>query len=162
MSVTIAGAPVAAADLPAPTPVTEQTLADFAGGLQNGAHLADPAALASELFGGLRGYFDRTQHLEKITRDFHGHQPPEGERVNLAALYVPDDLQAGKTGGPAREDLTPDGADDVSRELRTDAADVERISQLMLESMKVNNESYLLAEEVGQVARSVNTLLKGQ
>jgi hypothetical protein len=147
--------------------MTERTLQDFVTSLQSGAisgmpHLANPAALASELFSGLRGYFEKERNLEKAFRSPQSRVAP-GNGVEVALMSVPDEQRTtGLHGGPARENLGPDGDSGVSPVVRTDLAEVQRLMDLILASASFMNETELIATEVLQISHSVNTLLKGQ
>jgi hypothetical protein len=154
------------------SPTTESTLQDFITNLQNGAisepQLANPATLASELFSGLRGYFERGQNLERALRsekkaitDRQNRGISGGDGVQLALMSVPDELQTPRLhSGPARESLESDG--DALAAVRMSPADIRRLSDLLVASAAFSNEGYFLAQEVSQVGRSVNILLRGQ
>jgi hypothetical protein len=157
------------AGLLTPSSTTEHTLQDFAALLHNGAmsgmpQFANPGALASELFSGLRGYFERAQNVERAFKAEQSRGAAGDDGFQLALMSVPDELRTpGLHRGPARENLEPPGADgDASPAVRIRDADVRRTAELLLQSAEISNEEYLLAQEVSQVVRSLDTLIRGQ
>jgi hypothetical protein len=157
------------AGLLTPNSTTERTVQEFAAILQNSAmsgmpQLANPGALASELFGHLRGYFERAQNYERAFRIQQSHDAAGDDGVQFALLSVPDELRTpGLHRGPARENLEPSGADgDAPPAVRTSDAGLGRVADLLLQSAELANEEYLLATEVSQTARSLDTLFRGQ
>jgi hypothetical protein len=141
---------------------------DYVAALQNApasgaAQFANPATLASELFGSLRGYLERARNVEKAVRTV---QSPEstGDGAQVALMSVPDDPRTmDMHGGPARASLEPaDAGSGVSPGLRTSLTDVHRIMDLALASMNSSTETALLTHGAAQISRSVNSLLRGQ
>ncbi|MBV9459517.1 MAG: hypothetical protein JO141_18635, partial [Bradyrhizobium sp.] len=70
MSVTISAVPAVSNDGPAAPVTAERSLSDFVSQMQESAlsmpaHAANPAALATELLGTLRSYFDHARRFEK-------------------------------------------------------------------------------------------------
>jgi len=148
-------------------PVTnERPLMDFVASLQSSPasgmpHLANPAALASQLFGSLRGYFERAQSLEKAPRSTQSRSTDgDGLHVTLAVAGEPrTDLH----GGPARENLEPaDAEGGASSAASVSLAQLQRAMDLALASMNFATETALVVRGTSQVSHSVNTLLKGQ
>jgi len=148
-------------------PVTnERPLMDFVASLQSSPasgmpHLANPAALASQLFGSLRGYFERAQSLEKAPRSTQSRGTDgDGLHVTLAVAGEPrTDLH----GGPARENLEPaDAEGGASSAASVSLAQLQRAMDLALASMNFATETALVVRGTSQVSHSVNTLLKGQ
>src|SRR5215468_4567674 len=148
-------------------PVTnERPLMDFVASLQSSPasgmpHLANPAALASQLFGSLRGYFERAQSLEKAPRSTQSRSTDgDGLHVTLAVAGEPrTDLH----GGPARENLEPANAEGgPSSAAGVSLAELQRAMDLALASMNFATETALVVRGTSQVSHSVNTLLKGQ
>jgi hypothetical protein len=161
MTVTITAVPGAGA--PDPAAMTEHTLQDTVISAQNSAtsgmlQLANPSALASELFGNLRGYLERTQSLQRMMKSPHSSEADSVTQVSML-----DESQPVRHGGPARENLEPGGADsEISSAPRTGAAELERVQELVLGQLESTLESTLITSGTSQVVRSVNTLLKGQ
>jgi hypothetical protein len=178
MSVTIAAVPAAAsggADLaPASAPApTERALMDYIATLQNSpasgaAQLANPATLASELFGSLRGYLERARNVEKAVRSLQSPagagEARAGEGVQVALMSVPENPRTPDMhGGPARESLEPaDASTGTSPGLSTSLDDVQRVMDLALASVRSATETALLTHGAAQISRSVNSLLRGQ
>jgi hypothetical protein len=150
-----------------PSSMTERTQQDFVTSLQSDAisgmpQLANPGALASELFNSLRGYFERAQNLQRAIRNVQS-TGADGGGANVVLASISDAPRVDLHGGPARESLEPAGAGgDVSSVVRTSVAEVERFTNILLEAMEFGNETTLIGHEVFSVARSVNTLLRGQ
>jgi hypothetical protein len=168
MSVTItaiSSAPSGIDGAPVTNVTNERPLMDFVASLPNSAsgmpHLANPAALASELFGSLRGYFEKAQSLEKAPRSTQSRSSDgDGVHVTLAMAGEPrTDLH----GGPARENLEPaDGDGGASAAVGVSLAQLQRAMDLALASMNFATETALVVRGTSQVSHSVNTLLKGQ
>jgi hypothetical protein len=169
MSVTItaiSSVPSATESAPVTNVTNERPLMDFVASLQNSPaagmpHLANPAALASELFGNLRGYFERAQSLEKAPRSAQSRSADgDGVHVTLAAAGEP---RTEMHGGPARENLEPADADGgVSSAAGVSLAQLQRAMDLALASMNFATETALVVRGTSQVSHSVNTLLKGR
>src|SRR5215831_11273976 len=140
MSVAITAVPAVAGgtveNAPAPSSTSERALTDFVSTLQNGSasgmpHLANPAALASQLFGSLRGYFERAQSLEKAPKSTQSRSTDgDGLHVTLAVAGEPrTDLH----GGPARENLEPaDAEGGASSAASVSLAELQRAMDLAL------------------------------
>jgi hypothetical protein len=152
----------------APSSMTEHTLQEFATLLQNGSlsgmpQLANPGALASELFSNLRGYFERAQSFERGFKRLQSHGATSDDGVQVALMSVPDELRTmGLHRGPARENLEPAGSDQEASPLNRMSADIDRALDLLMQSAELSIEEYILGIEVSQAVSSVNTLLKGQ
>jgi hypothetical protein len=167
MTVTITAVPSVQGGIespPAPSSVSERPLADFVSSLHNGpADLASPAALASELFSSLRGYFERARNLEKAPQLEQSGSADGDYGVDVAATSVGGDAQMDLHGGPARQNLEPaDGYGGVSSGLGVGLAQLRRAEELALRSMKFTTETTLVAGGTSHFSNTVNTLLKGQ
>lgn len=169
MSVTLTAVPAAAngADATAAGAPPEQARFDASANAQgNGLaginHLANPAALASELLDSLRGYFERAQSIAKATRTSESNRgQDDGDGLTTVAMRTGElDLH----GGPARESLEPpDNLDNgVSSPVGVSVAELQRTMEVALASMNYVNETALLVRGTSQVSHSANTLLKGQ
>jgi hypothetical protein len=150
---------------PATGTASEQPLLDFVASLQrvpaSGVpHLANPASLASELFGSLRGYFERAQSFERAPRTV---QSRNGDDAYLTLTSGAAEPRADLHGGPAREKLEPvDGYDGVSPSVAVSLAQLQRAMDLALASMNFATETALVVRGTSQISHSANTLLKGQ
>jgi hypothetical protein len=139
---------------------------DFVASLQSSPagtlHLANPGALASELFGSLRGYFERAQSLEKAPRSTQSRSAG-GDGLHVALTSVTDGPRTDLHGGPAREELQPADPDSgASSAVGISLAQLQRAMDLALTSMNFATETALVVRGTSQVSHSVNTLLKGQ
>jgi hypothetical protein len=169
MSVTITAVPATTvADFPPPAPPTELPLADYVAGLQNSPmsgmpQLANPAALASEVFSNLRGFFERVQYYEKLK--LAPGLPADGGDVMLASA---DGEQLTELpGGPAPDnsalaDVAAAREDEssTSQTAGVAIADLRRIMEFCLSAMNFSTEATLMGSGVSQVVRSVGTLLR--
>ena len=172
MSVAITAVPAVAGgaveNAPAPSSTSERALTDFISTLQNGSasgmpHLANPAALASELFSSLRGYFERAQNLEKAPRIAQSHSADSNDGVSVTLTSARGDPRADLHGGLARGNLEPaDAYAGVSPAVRVSIAQLQRAEELALASMKFATETALVVRGTSQLSHSANTLLKGQ
>jgi hypothetical protein len=171
MSVTITAVPSVPGGIespPAPSSMSERPLSDFVSSLQNSAasgtpHLANPAALASELFGSLRGYFERAQNFEKAPRMAPSHGADGNSGVRVALTSVGGDPRTELHGGPAWGNLEPaDAYGGVSPAVGVSLAQLQRAEHLALASVNFATETSLVAGGTSQLSRSVNTLLRGQ
>lgn len=174
MSLAITAVPVVASDVqaapagandvqagPAGQPQVERPLADFVTQVQgnppgDAGHLANPAALVSELVGSLRGYLESARSLEMATRFNADNAGPDTEiasRTPAAADEMP------LHGGPARERLDS-GAAPASAAVGL--AQLRRTMDVALQSLNFTTQTTLVVHGTGQVSRSTNTLLKGQ
>jgi hypothetical protein len=166
MSVTLTAVPAAAngADATPVSPPPEQARFDASANAQGDGlaginHLANPAALASELLDSLRGYFERAQNIAKATRTSESNRgQDDGNGLTTVAMRAGElDLH----GGPARESLEPlDNG--VSSPVGASVAELQRTMEVALASMDFVNETALLVRGTAQVSHSANTLLKGQ
>jgi hypothetical protein len=123
-------------------------------------HLANPAALASELFGSLRGYVERGQINERRLQNSRA-DGDDGVRVALAGAGEP---RAELHGGPARENLESADAQggSVSAVAGVGLAELERAQHLALELMQFILETTVVVSGTKQTTSSVQNLLKGQ
>ena len=151
----------------APGSINETSLIDLVASLQKSPasgmlHLANPAALASELFGSLRGYFERAQNIEKTPRNPNSRST-DGDGIHVTLTSVADESQRNLHGGPARERLEPlDAYTGASADVRVSLAQLQRAMDLALASMNFATETSLVVRGTSQVSHSANTLLKGQ
>jgi hypothetical protein len=167
MTVTITAVPSVQGGIessPAPSSVSERPLADFVSSLHNSpADLANPAALASELFSSLRGYFERARNLEKAPQMVESGSANSDDGVGVPATSVEGDPRTDLHGGPARQNLEPaDAYGGVSPGLGVGLAQLRRAEELALKSVKFTTETTLVAGGTSQLSHSVNTLLRGQ
>jgi hypothetical protein len=167
MSVAITAVPSApgAIDSPAaPSSPSELALTDFVANQTAAAgmpHLANPAALASELFGNLRGYVERAQIVERRRQNL-GADGNDGVRV--AALGVAGEPRADLHGGPARQNLEPADAHDggASATANVGTSELERAESLALQVMNYVLETTLVVSGTKQTTGAVQNMLKGQ
>ncbi len=167
MSVTITAVPSVPGGIenaPAPSSISERSLQEFVASLQNSAasgHLANPTALASELFGSLRGYFERAQTLERAPRTIQNSSASND--VQLAVTTAADAPRTDLHGGPARESLEPvDSYGGVSPAAGISLAELQRAMDLALVSMNFATETALVVRGTSQISHSANVLLRGQ
>jgi hypothetical protein len=163
MSVTITA--VAGPVAPASDVMAEQTLQNFVLNLENSAasgmpQLANPAALASELFGFLRGYVERSQNVQRAITSLPG---ADGDSDNLVQTAALGRLRPDLHGGPARERLEPAGADNSSvlPAARAGLVELERVQTLVWEQMHSILEETLLTSGTSQAVHSFDSLLRG-
>jgi hypothetical protein len=123
--------------------------------------LANPAALASELSGYLRGYVERAQNAQRTMRSLSS---ANGDGANLVQTAASDQLPSDLHGGPARERLEPAGADSsvLPSVARASRAQLERVQTILLAHMESITEATLLAHGTSAFLQSFSTLLKGQ
>lgn len=178
MSVAITAVPVAASDVqaapagvndaqagPAGQPQLERPLADFVTPAQgnplgDAGHLANPAALVSELVGSLRGYLASARSLDLATR-FNTDNAPAGPDTAIASRTPAAADEMPLHGGPARQRLDAgDGAALASAGVGL--AQLRRTMDVALQSLNFTTQTTLVVHGTGQVSRSTNTLLKGQ
>jgi hypothetical protein len=166
----VQAAPVVANDpqaAPAAGAQIEQPLVDFVAQMQgnplgDASHLANPAALASELFGSLRGYFDSARSLEMATGMSAGDTQGSGG-IETTSRTSAGAAETGLHGGPARERLEAvDRGGGVSASARVSLAQLRRTMDVALASMNFWSETTLVVHGTGQVSHSTNTLIKGQ
>lgn len=179
MSVAITAVPVVASDVqvapvvasdtqsaPAAGAPIEQPLLDFVAEMRGNAlgdasHLANPAALASELFGSLRGYLERARSVEMATRMSADDTQADGA-IDMASRTPAGAAEIELHGGPAREPFEPVDRDGASATIGVSVAQVRRTMDVALASMNFWSETTLVVHGTGQVSQSTNTLLKGQ
>lgn len=170
MSVAVTAVPVVAYDVQA-VPLAgahiEQPLLDFVAGMRASAlsdelHLANPSALAAELFGSLRGYIDRARSFETTAR-IRASETEGGAGIDMASLTPADTAETEMHGGPARERLEPrDPGSGVSPAVAVSLAQLQRTMDVALASMNFATETALVVRGTSQISHSANTLLKGQ
>ena len=172
MSVPIGAVPVVSNGVQAAPVAVEKPLTEFVAqmqgsGLSNMAHVANPAALATELVGNLRTYFDHAQRFEKLIQEVKFDGAADRVSADRVSGVPTSELSttevAFKHGGPARESLeAPDSRSKVSREGVVDDTHLRRIMDVTLASMNFATETSLVVKGTSQISHSVNTLLKGQ
>jgi len=182
MSVAITAVPVVANDVQAAPAVAndvqaaaggriEQPLSDFVAQTQgnplgDAAHLANPAALASELVGSLRGYLESARSLQMATqelaRQVNANATQQGDGgIEMASRTPAGAAETALHGGPARERL--ESADrDGGASVGVSLDQIRRTMDVALQSMSFTAETTLVVHGTGQVSHSTNTLLKGQ
>jgi hypothetical protein len=170
MSVVITAVPSAPGGIEsaaAPVP-RELALTDFVANQTAASgmpHLANPAALASELFANLRGYIERTQIVEKRIQNFgaerqnSGADGNDGVRIALGAAGEP---RADLHGGPARENLEPADASGGSATPSIGMAELQRAENFALEMMRNVLEMTVVVSGTKATSGSVQSMLKGQ
>ena len=181
MSVPISAVPGVSNGGQAAPVAVEKPLTEFAaqmqdGGMSNMAHVANPSALASELVGNLRTYFDHAQRFEKLIEEVKNggatdrvsaaptNRVTAAPTSGLPTSGLPTSEVAFKHGGPAREHLEPldSGGSRVSQEGGIDSTQLRRVMDVTLASMNFATETALVVKGTSQVSHSINTLLKGQ
>ena len=166
MSVTISAVPAVSNDGPAAPVAAERSLSDFVAQMQETAlsapaHAANPAALATELLGTLRTYFNHARRFEKGISP--GREASEAGRADTATAPPTSEVALELHGGPARERLEPsDGNSGVSAGVAVDLGQLHRIMDVALASMNFATETALVVRGTSQISHSANTLLKGQ
>jgi hypothetical protein len=170
MSVVITAVPSAPGGIEsaaAPGSARELALTDFVANQTAASgmpHLANPAALASELFGSLRGYVERTQIVERRVQNFGADRQNLGADSNdgvRVALGVAGGPRADLHGGPARENLEPAGAS-ASATPNVGIAELERAENFALEMMQNVLETTLVVSGTKATTGSVQNMLRGQ
>jgi hypothetical protein len=176
MSLTITGvAGAGATDFAAPAAPTELPVADFVAMLQNSPmsgmpQLANPAALASELFGHLRGFVERAHYYENMKLS----RVPTADGGNAVLVSADGDQLANLSGGGAAQN-NPTLADLARVDARPDEregstlqsagitlADLQRLQEFCLATLNFSTEAALAGSGVSQGVRSINTLLRAQ
>jgi fermentation-respiration switch protein FrsA (DUF1100 family) len=163
MSVTITAVNVVPSPDASGGSIAERALPAFTASLQNAAtsampELANPAALASELFGSLRGYLERSQNLERAIRSMESPAHTGNVRVAMASLH---DGQPAVLPGPVQEPLESAGGGNLSPAARLGLAELRRAYDLALVSVHFATETNLLASGAAQFVNGVNALVKG-
>jgi hypothetical protein len=180
MSVAITAVPTVASDVQAAPEVSsdvqaapaggahiEQALSDFVAQMQgnplgDAAHLANPAVLASELVGSLRGYLESARSLQMATR-VSAADTQQGGGIETASRTPAGAAERPLHGGPARERLEPaDRGGGATASVGVSFDQIQRTMDVALQSMSFTAETTLVVHGSGQVSHSTNTLLKGQ
>jgi hypothetical protein len=177
MSVAITAVPVVANDVQAAPVVANDTQAAPASGVQidqplqdfvaqmqanplgDASHPANPAALATELFGSLRGYLERARSLQAVEQEQMSADDTRGDGGIDTASLAPAGAEL--HGGPARERLEPVDSG-VSASVGVSLAQLRRTMDVALMSMNLSTETALVVRGTSQISNSVNSLLKGQ
>jgi hypothetical protein len=152
----------------APSSPRELALTDFVANQTAASgmpHLANPAALASELFGNLRGYVERAQIVERRRQNFGAdRQGADGNDGVRVAVGVAGEPRADLHGGPARENLEPVDASGggASATPNVGVPELERAENLALEIMHYVLETTLVVSGTKQTTGAVQNMLKGQ
>lgn len=160
MSVTITAVPAVAAE-PANQPTnTVRDLQDFAATVRSSPmaglpQAANPASLAGELVGGLKGYFDRAQAYRRGMPQIGG----SADGVKVASLSDPGDVRRDLTGGAGVAD--PGEAKDGGS-TKLELADLARAQELALQAQLFISEETIVTHAVSAIPHSINTLVKGQ
>jgi hypothetical protein len=165
----VPSAPGAIESAAAPGSPRELALTDFVANQTAASgmpHLANPAALASELFGNLRGYVERTQIVERRVQNFGADRRNLGADGNDGvgvALGVAGGPRADLHGGPARENLEPaDASGGASATPNVGIAELERAESLAVEIMQNVLETTLVVSGTKATTGAVQNMLKGQ
>jgi hypothetical protein len=180
MSVAITAVPAVASDIQAASAVandvqaapaagahTEQPLSDFVAQMQgnplgDAAHLSNPAALASELVGSLRGYLESARSLRMATR-VSADDTQQGGGIEMASRTPAGAAERPLHGGPARERLeAADREGGATASVGVSLGQLGRTMDVALQSMSFTAETTLVVHGSGQVSHSTNTLLRGQ
>jgi hypothetical protein len=144
----------------------EQLLIDFVAQMQgntlgDASHFANPAALAAELVGSLRGFTERGRRLEMATR--MNADRAEGGGIDMASRTPAGAAETKLHGGPARERLEPADSDTgVSAAAGVSLVQLRRTMDVALASMNFFTETTLVVHGTSQINNSANTLFKGQ
>lgn len=142
MGVPITAVPIVANASPPPQPVAAHTLSDFVANLQNiqisgMPNLANPAALAGEVFSNLRGFVEKTHMLQRSLPPVQPSSNMDGSGVNM-------------------------DSSGVSRSPRAGLDQLQRTADMVLEAMNFTVEVEWVSEGASTLPRTANTLLKGQ
>jgi hypothetical protein len=166
MSVAISAVPVVSNDGRAAPVAVEKPLTEFVAQMQDGAlsnkvQIANPAALAAELAGNLRTYFDHARRFERGA--WLGRDGSRDGTADKASALPTSEVALNLHGGPARERLEPlDSSSKVSPEAGVDFTQLQRVMDMALASMNFVTETTVVVRGTSQISHSVNTLLKGQ
>jgi hypothetical protein len=151
---------------PASDLTAERAVQQFVMILQNNVasgmpQLANPAAMASEMSGYLRGYVEKLQSQRRALDKLMDATDEWGDLVPTAAS---DPSRADLHGGPARERLEPAGGNSSGLSLDPKATlnEVKRLFALLENDMMLRTQAALLASGTQTVLGSFNTLLKSQ
>jgi hypothetical protein len=162
MGVTITAVPVAAnVDAPAPQPPTERALSDFVANIQNSPmsgmpNLANPAALAGEVFSNLRGIVEKTQKFQSPRI----RQSPGTDSAGVVAASFSGEPPADPQSSPAGSE--PDETGSAFRRVRASGDQVVRAADMIAESLNFMVEVQLVGQGTSLLPQTVNTLLRGQ
>jgi hypothetical protein len=162
MSVTITAVPAVGAEPAGPPTNTVRDLQDFAASVRSSPmaglpQAANPVSLASELVGGLKGYFDRAQaYQQSLSRP---HRAP-GDGVNVASLSDPANLASDLAGGAG--DAGGAEATDGGGSWKVGLAELERAQDLAFQAQLFISEQTVVVHAVSSIPHSINTLVKGQ
>jgi hypothetical protein len=172
MSVTITAVSAAGpADVPTPVSSTEVPVVDFVAILQNTPmsgmpQLANPPALAGEIFNHLRGFIERANYYENLKVI----PPRAADQGNVTLASADDGRLAQLLGASARDnsalsDPAPAGEGGATMSQPVEGnpvADLQRVMEFCLEMMNFSTESTLVGSGVAQGVHSVETLLRAQ
>ena len=171
MSMTLtAVAAVANADPPSPQSVAVRTMTDFAASLQSSSmsgmpNLANPAALAGEVFGNLRGFVERSQLLQRpILRVQHSSGTASSGFVLASLSGEPSaDPQRGLAADGWALDEARGGVSEAPKAgVRSSVEDVLRTLEKLMEISDFMAEATVVSQGAAMIPHSVNTLLKSQ
>lgn len=163
MGVTITAVPAAGAEPLSPPMNSERDLLDFAASVRSSPmagmpQAANPAALAGEIMGGLKGYFDKAQAMQDRIMS-QRLTSGDGAGVNVASLE-PSAGPEGSSRLPGSEETAGDGS--MSEFRKVGLAELERAQELALQSQFFLAETTVVTHAAGNIPHSINTLLKGQ
>jgi hypothetical protein len=172
MGVTITAVPAAAnANPPAQHSPTERALLDFVASQQNSPiyggmpmyglpHLANPTALAGEVFSHLQVFFEKWERTQKVKITPSPGADGDGASVMLASM---DSGQPPAAQYALARSLEPaDAAGAASPKAGIGITELRRTMELALQSLNQITEAGLVTHAAALVPRSVSTLLKSQ
>jgi hypothetical protein len=168
---TLTAVPVVAnADPPAPQPITERAMTDFAASVRSSPmagmpNLANPAALAGEVFSHLRGFVEKSQLLQRpiprvqqssgtdspgfVPASFSGEPSADPQRSLAADGREPDEAGGGLSQAPKAD-------------ARGSLEELQRTLDKFMEISDFMVETTVVTQGAAMVPHLVNTLLKGQ
>ena len=162
MGVTITAVPATGAESLTPPANTERDLQDFAASLRNSPmaglpQAANPATLVGEVFGGLRGYFEKAQTVQRrvMSPDATSHG---GAGVAVASLEQPLGLARSDSWRDADDAADGDGSDPW----KVGLAELERVQELVLQTQLFLAETAVVTNTTASISPIINDLLKGQ
>ncbi|HEY7644812.1 MAG TPA: hypothetical protein VH858_07225 [Hyphomicrobiales bacterium] len=148
----------------APAAGSEQRLIDYIAHLQSqgvtNPSFSNPQALVGEAMKSLKGYFERANGM-------NDHLSVKGKRMDKsedAALAGQSDAQSALPSGPAGEKLEPASAEQgqIEGAGSVTVKEIERLSDMLAESMRFCMETNIVGTGVANVSKSVMTLIRGQ
>lgn len=167
MGVTITAVPATGGESLTPPTSTERDLQEFSQSLRNSPmaglpQAANPATLAGEVLGGLKGYFEKAQTFESqlTTRvaALHG----DGGGVTATSPAEAPASVAGSAGAPVPQDAGGGDGSDPAEARKLGIAELERAQDLAVQSQLFIAETSVVTHAAGSIPHTINTLLKGQ